>query len=579
MDCAINNPFVDQHVDQECNQLVDPIVNHGADPEVTIIDDEMIEIKKLHQILFQVLRQKLPVSALIQSHKECTIDNINNKLFPLDNSSPEVYRTIARIIVETDHSVPNIRIPEELSISKEKDESHVHDKQQLFDNLNQIKTWRELIINTLPEREQIPDEQVFADLVREIDDPSIQKNLYWLLSWSLRITFASSNSMWNNTMVDDNLGFYKLSYWIYYTQVYKNAKLFDICIEKWPATICQEISSFEFLNNTFLTARIIERNERKITPDDDEFGHVRNIMLRMVPWPIDLTENDLTELLSCGIFPCATHLRDVIFLDASVMFGGVPWIHDWFHAITYVSPSKIHLESKSFLSLDSENQPDPMIIKKCDDMFFWWNHYNIFVNHAVESSRSDHWSDEEKHLLFFVVHEVFGSAIEKCGWILDMNYEHIRKIHDHTLRKYLHIISSKKQKYISDPITDYKYLEFFTKLRNILVRIVRDQIIEQNAIKINAIPMELHVMSLPKHLTLVSDVWLAKFPIIMNFNMIKGIKTYDVLYGFILKEEPQTSQIIAKSNDIQQCITCFKAVRAYDLNVIDSIMEWMRSIP
>jgi hypothetical protein len=456
-----------------------------------------LELENLRNQLISVFYGKLTVSEWVELHKKTKIVDINNKLFPLDTTddlSENMYKTMAQFIVETDHE-PTISIPKEMIYNDDKINSKIqwHDesKQELLNELKYSKKWR-IITDTQKERELITDLQTQHVLINEINDDTIPKNLYWLLSWSLRMTFAYSHPQWNNWYYSGSGGIFNISYLMYYTQAYKNRELFDMIIKDLPQNICQNTISFEIINNTRLTD---------------------NIVIRMVPWPTKLNMKELLGLWSCGIFPCMILLGKIKKIDNSAMSGPIAFFHDYLHTAAFVGSSKLYLR------LDPFNRET--IRKSQEVLSFGTRCYYQFV-HTVNEYQ---WTEREHYILFHLIHELIMSTINKCCIIYYGFFNSIKNVITKTLDNHKKCVPLSKSKYLLNPITDKEYTNFMEKIKIIMMDIfelefknmvlcseeitmidylndfldISDSNID-NEVSNNYIPLRLDIINMPNHL-------------------------------------------------------------------------------
>lgn len=423
-------------------------------------------IDHLRDQLISVFKKDTTVGDWIQSYEKCAallgndID-VNSKLFPL--SDHDIYKTIARTILLYNNDEPKIMIPPAVlqadnykyddDAKNEFDERCRRREKNVLHKLCDYEKWKILINDTMVERTLIIDEQVVQNLIAEIDDNSIyvSKDLYWLLSWSLRLTYARSNPMWKRWYLDDNAGFFNFSYFLHLTHSYKDGKLFDTIIKYMPHEFCQTTMSFSILNNMTLAH----------THNMDS-GIISKISLRMLPWPIDLTKKELLQLYAkCKIFPCAVVLGHMMHIDGFPMAGSTALIHDWFHTITFVIPSQVYLNSikESERSIKTIN----------NELQYWWDSYNLFVTALMDICD---WTINEIDMLFYFIHELFGSAVKKCNDVLETNVQYFKNVFEKNRDRHDTIKGIKR---ITDPITLTEYEEFFSKLKKILMNVVGDR--------------------------------------------------------------------------------------------------------
>jgi hypothetical protein len=456
-----------------------------------------IELDNLRNKLISVFSGKSTVCDFIQLHKNSTITDINNKLFPLDtsdDSSESMYKTIAKIIKELDHE-PQICLPKEMINSDKKRNSNIqwHDesKQEVLNEFKKQKKWK-IITDTQKERESISDLETQNALIHEINDDNISKNLYWFISWSLRMTFAYSNPQWNHWVNSGSGGIFTITYIMYYIQAYKNRELFDMIIKDLPQNICQNTISFEIINNTRLTD---------------------NIVIRMVPWPTKLNMKELLGLWSCGIFPCMILLGKIKKIDNAAMSGPIAFFHDYLHTAAFVGSSKLYLRLDPF---------DREAIRKSQEVLsFGTKCYYEFV-HIINDYG---WSEKENYILFYLIHELIISTINKCYIIYYGFFNSIKIIITKTLENHKKSIPLLKSKYLLNPITNKEYANFMTKIKIIMMNIFKSQfknvklysekititdflneflhiadINISNDVSINNIPLRLDTINIPNNL-------------------------------------------------------------------------------
>lgn len=371
-------------------------------------DKDISQINQLQLSLIEVFDQKISVKDWCASHRQSNINNINDKLFPITDCS--FYKEIAKYLISINNKFI-MKLPDDMDISRSNMTYYLMSKQQCIDIIKGSK-WENSIIDSMDQRISISNEQALIDLINEIDSNIIIHDLFWLLSWSLRLTFVTSSILWEQYVINENLDIMNTARLFYHTHAYKNRKLFDQMIRHIPAHICQKLMSFDVLNNTFLTKKGLNPN----------IQNVRDIMVRLIPWPTSmhhvLTENDILDLWSCGIFPLGTMLHGMADIDSFPMSGPMLWLHDLTHTTSYISSSMVFLSKHKF------NQP--LVDQIINSMYFWWNQYNImFMNIMDEMNSNIFWDKNQKHILFLFVHEHFGSAMEKCLWIMERKMDKI----------------------------------------------------------------------------------------------------------------------------------------------------------
>lgn len=395
------------------------------------------EIEYLRSSFLMALRKELPISDWCDLLRHSKLTDKNKKIFPINKSSPECenfYKLIATYLLSTDQKKISMDIPEsmiasEKEINKSKSFFQNYEK-QLLKNLSYFPIWEHSIINGYEARKQISDEEALNNLISEISDPEITKNLFWLLSWSLRLCYITTHPQWDNWELSDSNGLTHITYFLYMFDQFKDRILFDKVLRRLFPGLCQETCTFDALMNQRLVDNCV----------------------RMIPWPHPLTEMELLDTWSCGIFPCAMMLRHIKMFDGVPMSGPMAWIHDWVHTIGCLSTSKIYISKKPFTK--------EQVAKNYESLIFWHNQYHDFVKRVVESAHS--WTKKEKKMLFYLIHEYISPPIEKSMNILESDMESIKSLIESNTNK-----NNSKFKQII--LTDSDYLAFAQKIRPIFI--------------------------------------------------------------------------------------------------------------
>ncbi len=422
-------------------------------------EEESLQIEKIQKMLLGAFDGKILIRDWCALHRKSNITNINDKIFPLTDCS--FYRDVAKFLISMDNKIV-MTLPDDMNESRSNMTYYPMLESQCFDSIKGT-LWEQKIIDSLEKRINITNEQAFHDLQSEIES-DIAHDLFWLLSWSLRLTFVTSSEEWKNWMINENLDTINTARMLYYTHAYKDKTLFDLMIRYMFTNISQKIMSWDVLNNTFLTKKSLAPN----------IPNIRDIVVRMFPWPHcstpvthGLTEIDILELWSCGIFPLGTMLRGMDDVDSFPMSGPMMWMHDWNHTASHISSSMIFLSKYKFDQL--------LIDQIIESMLFWWNQYNALLINMIGQINIDQdqfWEKNKIHIAFLFVHEHFGSAMEKCNWIMEREMErilHLNKVQT----DFRHDMTPKSSNiYKNNPLQYGEVFEFADHLNKLMTRLL-----------------------------------------------------------------------------------------------------------
>ncbi len=110
-------------------------------------------------------------------------------------------------------------------------------KQQTDENLFHFPLWFDGIVGGYTSRNNTSrnntsNSDAYNNLVAELSNSKIIKNILWLLSWSLRLCFITSHPEWDNYQLFDNNGIANIAYFLYIHEIYKDRTLFDKVLER-----------------------------------------------------------------------------------------------------------------------------------------------------------------------------------------------------------------------------------------------------------------------------------------------------------------------------------------------------------
>lgn len=378
----------------------------------------------IRHALLKVFRQKMSITEWIGMWGATTLHDV----FPL--KSCIFYKKLALYFMskvdfnrEQKSCVPVER--------GDKSQKHLKMSKKTISHIEGCFFWNKFLINGIEERRGIKDRDVVSALEREIRECK-HKSLLYLLSWTLRLVFACSSSMWSKSRYGDNVGLFNLSYVLYYLHAYKDKKIFDVFLKYAPTALCQETISFASLLRTMSDSKYV---------------------VRMIPWFGKISEMELVLLWSKGVHPVNVMLHDMEYADNLPMSGPISWIHDWIHTANYVCSNSIIFSTIIMPDVD----------KLSSLMSLYWNTWVKFLRVVVKMEMTD----REQHMLFYLVHETFGSAIEKCRQILDVDF----KIVVLKSNGYEEANLASGSQYLNKPLTIVEATEFAKKLRVLLMDI------------------------------------------------------------------------------------------------------------
>jgi hypothetical protein len=536
-------------------------INHAANVNrsdfVSKYEEE--EIRKLQDSLLNAMKTN-NIENFYKMHTESKIEDINKKLFPREQQESNIFITNSAkyFVSKANDHIPIIQVPNEMMPNKKQvmNNMKLYEEQEkiILKNVRDIPKWN-FLLDGLEERRNISDKTTEINLIGEIDDETVIKILEWLQSWSLRFACATSNPMRMLWFDNDSVGFFNLDYCIHMVHAYKDRNLFDTLIKRVPAGICQKTMSWSVLNKIYLTRK-----------DPTKPGS-RDLLVSMIPWLGDLSETDILKLIQCGIFPCGVMLRDIKVFDFFVMHGSVFWIHDWLHTTRFISTNMVYCSTNPISEILSLN--GTKTLKQIqDESVLWYNNFNSFMVESIRISFIEKWPDMELFMLYYFFHELFGSAIEKCKWILNKNYSYLeRSIQNLELREIRKSIPQSHSHTSIYNLTTNDYNAFATKIYQIFIKVCANNNANFQMVSIPChdrflrhIPLMLDMSAPPDDMVFTKDCKvITKAPVLMNSsNIVDANSKFDavdetlfcILLNLPCSEETNNDKFLEKKGNL-----------------------------
>lgn len=460
--------------------------------------------------LLKVFEKKITVSEWLDSW-DTTLDNV----FPLESCG--FYGKLANyFLTKVDFKrEQKINVPKKILDNNSGFDIHKSATEDLLKSIKMRDSyWKKFIGDNIEKRTDMKNNNVI-DVIDVLRDEVDELPLLSLLTWTLRLTFACSSTMWNKWFNADNIGFHNLSHFLYITHAYKDKKIFDAIMNYGLDPIGQETVSLASLLGTLS-------------------GSVP--VVRMIPWFGKIGKMDLLKLWAKGVHPISIMLHDVEFVDNFPMTGPILWIHDWRHTASHVCPNSIIL---STVLPDA----DKLSTLVCS----YWDAWNKFLPIAVKMDMTE----REQHMLFFLVHEIFGSAVEKCRMILDTDFKIIVAHIANYVGKKIETngVSDIVSQYLKKPLEIAEANVFAKRLKEILLKVADSAFIipDDTVVLSHTIPFMIDMSEYSKgEYFNLHDGMSVKKCIELPCKFIKE-NDYNMLYGLLVPRHKPIKKIIGES--------------------------------